>query len=74
MSEEGSSTFVNVVKDVAEAAEEFVDKVTGVEAVDAEEEESGQPEGKLSMDDRKAKLDQLRKKMVRYAISSSGLS
>ena len=58
MSDSEGSAVADAAYDGAEAAEEVVDKTNGVEAVEAE--------GKTSMDDRKAKLDQLRKKMVRH--------
>lgn len=68
MSAEGSST----VSKVAEAAEEFVDKMTGVEAVEAEEDAEGSrtPNGKLTMEERKAKMDELRKRMVSTPLRS----
>ncbi|TCD68789.1 hypothetical protein EIP91_009803 [Steccherinum ochraceum] len=61
MSAEEPST----ISQVAEAAEEFVDKMTGVEAEEAEEEGEGsnKPDGKLTMEERKAKMDELRKRM-----------
>ncbi|THH31837.1 hypothetical protein EUX98_g2356 [Antrodiella citrinella] len=64
MSNNDSNGVSSVVHDVAEAADQFVDKVTGVEAVEVEAEgETSQPEGKMSMEERKVRMDQLRKKM-----------
>ena len=55
------------MSEVAEAAQEFVEKMTDTE----EREGSGAPEGeggsnrKLTMEERKAKMEELRRKMVR---------
>ncbi|KZT64420.1 SYF2-domain-containing protein [Daedalea quercina L-15889] len=54
--EAGSST----IHDVAEAAEEFVEKMTDMEIPASEQQEGS---SKLSMEERKAKLEQLRRKM-----------
>ncbi|KAH9829544.1 SYF2-domain-containing protein [Rhodofomes roseus] len=51
---------------VAEAAEDFVEKMTDTETP-ADEEQEG---SKLSMDERKAKLEQLRKKMHTAAMAN----
>ncbi|KAH8097124.1 SYF2-domain-containing protein [Cristinia sonorae] len=54
----------STVSKVSEAAEEFVDKMTGVEALEADEANgSTQAEGKMTMEQRKAKMDELRKRM-----------
>lgn len=85
--EEGSSKLPEVVAEVAtnvaevaanvtEAAEEFVDKMTGIEengkaATEGEEEETGDAKmtngseaPKVTMEERKARMEQLRKKIV----------
>ena len=58
-------TVVETIKDVAEAAGEFVESMNG-EDVEKEQE----PESKLSMEERKAKMEQLRTKMVHSAVQS----
>lgn len=58
-SEAGSST----LQKVADAAEEFVEKMMDTESPpnESNEEQSG---GKLTLEQRKAKMEQLRKKLV----------
>ena len=56
------------MSEVAEAAQEFVEKMTDIQE---DRESSGSPETesgssqKLTMEERKAKMEQLRRKMVR---------
>lgn len=61
-SEAGSST----LQKVADAAEEFVEKMMDTESPpnESNEEQSG---GKLTLEQRKAKMEQLRKKLVCYS-------
>lgn len=55
---------------VAEAAEDFVEKMTDTE--DVEQDGSAEPEGeKSTMDARKAKMEELRRKMVRNHCTKS---
>ena len=51
----------STILDVAEAAEEFVEKMTDTETPASEQQEGS---SKLTMEERKAKLERLRKKMV----------
>lgn len=53
---------------LAEAAEEFVEKMTDTESPADEQEDNS----KVSMEERKAKLEQLRKKMVRIQYLTGG--
>ncbi|KAH8096909.1 SYF2-domain-containing protein [Cristinia sonorae] len=54
----------STVSKVSKSAEEFVDKMSGVEALEADEANgSTQAEGKMTMEQRKAKMDELRKRM-----------
>ncbi len=69
MSSGSSSSAAQVLHDVAEAAEEFVDKMNSTEE-DAEER-TGEGEttegGGNTLEERKKKLEQLRQRMVRVA-------
>lgn len=51
----------NVIQHVVEAAEEFLDNMNGESSTEVENKE---PETKLNMEERKAKMEQLRAKMV----------
>ena len=51
----------SATQSMAEAAEEFVEKMTDTETPTDEQQEGS---SKVSMEERKAKLEQLRKKMV----------
>jgi hypothetical protein len=55
----------SILTNVVEAAEEFAEKMTGIE--DGGEAEKPE-ETKLTMEERKAKIEQLRQKMVRSHI------
>ena len=57
-----SDSETSTLQKVTEAAEEFVEKMTDTETPLSEQQEGG---SKVSMEERKAKLEQLRKKMVR---------
>ncbi|GBE83577.1 SYF2-domain-containing protein [Sparassis latifolia] len=65
----GPSAAVNVLHDLAEAAEEFVEKMTSTED-EAETEGNKEGEGKMTVEERKAKMDQLRKKMRSSALAN----
>lgn len=64
------------MSEVAEAAQEFVEKMSGTEAQEAERESSGSPEvenggsHKMSMEERKAKMEELRRKMRTSALEN----
>jgi len=68
------STVEETVSQVAHAAEEFVEEMTGVQesrstSGTSEEEEGGKGEGSsLTLDARRAKLEQLRKRMVSFVM------
>ncbi|RPD76187.1 SYF2-domain-containing protein [Lentinus tigrinus ALCF2SS1-7] len=64
MSSGSSSSAANVMHDIAEAAEEFVDKMNSTEEEDAEAEAGEATEGGAStLEERKKKLEQLRQRM-----------
>ena len=59
------------MSNVADAAEEFVEKMTDISPEgSAEPEATAEGKGKLTMEERKAKMDELRRKMVRPLCSS----
>lgn len=55
----------SILQNVADAAEEFVEKMTDTESP-PNESNGEKSEGKLTMEERKAKMAQLRKKLVCY--------
>lgn len=74
MSAASSSSVAKAVQDVAEAAEEFVDKMNPTEEdADAEGEEGeGSNGGGNTLEERKKKLEQLRQRMVGLTPSCHG--
>jgi len=55
---------------VSEAAEEFVEKMTGIEETDAEAQRESESDSKMSLEERKAKMEKLRQKMRSSALAN----
>lgn len=63
----------SAMQQVAQVAEEFLEKVNGQPEGDAPSSDEKAAEGKMSLEARKAKMEELRKKMVCNMSSRTGV-
>lgn len=70
MSSQLSGPSGSALHKVSEAAEEFVEKMTGIEETDAEAQRESESDSKMSLEERKAKMEKLRQKMRSSALAN----